>query len=87
MLLTSNDLNSTSSEENLLKTIDALLGMKVIPVLNGNDVVAPNPQRGMDLGNVSNRGQNFNHSLYVYMSSSKKLLINFYCLADYTFTS
>ena len=40
VLLTGNDLNRRASQENLLTTINSLLGMKVLPVLNGNDVVA-----------------------------------------------
>ena len=33
--------------------MNALLSMKVVPVLNGNDVVAPTPQMDLDLENVS----------------------------------
>lgn len=33
--------------------MNALLSMKVVPVMNGNDVVAPPPQVSMDLKNVS----------------------------------
>ena len=40
------------SQSNFLDTVAALLAMKVLPVLNGNDVVAPSPQRNSDLKNV-----------------------------------
>ena len=53
VLITSNDLTHSSSQRNLLNTMNALLSMKVVPVLNGNDVVAPAPQIGSDLENVS----------------------------------
>lgn len=52
MLLTGNDLRQTSSQTSLLNTMSSLLRMKVVPVLNGNDVVAPNPVVGSDLYNV-----------------------------------
>ena len=32
--------------------MNALLAMKIVPVLNGNDVVAPSPQMNLDLANV-----------------------------------
>ena len=34
------------------KTMDYSLSMKVIPILNGNDVVSPNPHMNADLQNV-----------------------------------
>ena len=52
VLLTNNDLCNESSLQNLLNTMNALLAMKVVPVLNGNDVVAPSPQMSLDLANV-----------------------------------
>ena len=52
VLLTRNDLSNKSSLDNLLNTISALLSMKVIPILNGNDVVSPNPHMNADLQNV-----------------------------------
>lgn len=52
VLLTSSDLDGSGRQDNLLKTMEALLKMKIVPVLNGNDVVAPDPQRDMDLHNV-----------------------------------
>jgi len=53
VLLTSNDLRHRHSQSGLLNTVNALLSMKVVPVLNGNDVVAPTPQKGLDLKDVS----------------------------------
>lgn len=53
MLLTSSDLRHRHSQSGLLNTMNALLSMKVVPVLNGNDVVAPTPQMDLDLENVS----------------------------------
>ena len=35
--------------------MSSLLRMKVVPVLNGNDVVAPDPAIGSDLRNVRMR--------------------------------
>ena len=52
MLLTNSDLCHESSLQNLLNTMNALLAMKIVPVLNGNDVVAPSPQMSLDLANV-----------------------------------
>ncbi len=48
-------MDGTSRQENLLNTMKALLKMKVVPVLNGNDVVAPTPQKDSDLNNVSSQ--------------------------------
>ena len=56
MLLTGNDLNMSSSQSSLLNTMSSLLHMKVVPVLNGNDVVAPDPAISSDLHNVSGGG-------------------------------
>ena len=53
VLLTSNDLRHRHSQSGLLNTVNALLSMKVVPVLNGNDVVAPTPEKDLDLKNVS----------------------------------
>ena len=52
MLLTGNDFRHRSSQTSLLNTMKSLLGMKVVPVLNGNDVVAPDPTISSDLENV-----------------------------------
>ena len=53
VLLTNNDFTNLKSRDNLHKTMNALLSMKVIPILNGNDVVAPPPQISVDLADVS----------------------------------
>ena len=45
MLLTGHDLRDQSSQFPLLNTMNSLLRMKVVPVLNGNDVVAPDPAK------------------------------------------
>ncbi len=63
VLITSNDLTHGSSQRNLLNTMNALLSMKVVPVLNGNDVVAPTPQIGSDLENVSEASAQLVHSI------------------------
>ena len=52
VLLTGNDLQHESSQSSLLNTMNSLLGMKMVPVLNGNDVVAPDPTISSDLENV-----------------------------------
>lgn len=51
--MTSYDLTYWRSQRNLLNTMNGLLSMKIVPLLNGNDVVAPTAQMGMDLENVS----------------------------------
>ena len=51
--MTSYDLTYWRSQRNLLNTMNGLLSMKIVPLLNGNDVVAPTPQMDMDLENVS----------------------------------
>ncbi len=43
--------------------MSALLSMNVVPVLNGNDVVAPTPQIGSDLENVSEASALLVHSV------------------------
>ena len=50
--MTSYDLTNWRSQYNLLNTMNGLLSMKTVPLLNGNDVVAHTPQMDMDLENV-----------------------------------
>ena len=48
--------------------MNALLSMKVVPVLNGNDVVAPAPQIGSDLENVSEASVHMHESLKMFIA-------------------
>ena len=50
MLITSNDIRYRT---NLLNTMNALLSMKMLPILNGNDVVAPTPAKGSEIDDLS----------------------------------
>lgn len=52
VLLTGNDLRQHSSQKWLLHTMNSLLQMKVVPVLNGNDALAPDPSDSSDLENA-----------------------------------
>ena len=53
VLLTGYDFLAPEGPQNFLQTLDCLLGMKVVPILNGNDVHSPPPQRNSDLQDVS----------------------------------
>ena len=53
VLLTGNDFANASSHQNLLNTMNALINMKVVPIMNGNDTVAPPPQISADLKDVN----------------------------------
>lgn len=75
VLLTRNDLSNKSSLDNLLNTISALLSMKVIPILNGNDVVSPNPHMNADLQNVLSIPDNDQLSAYAATAMNADLLI------------
>ena len=50
MLITSNDIRYRT---NLLNTMNSLLSMKMLPILNGNDVVAPPPHSGSEVDDLS----------------------------------
>ena len=54
VLLTGYDFEAPEghANTNFLHTMNCLLNMKVIPVLNGNDVHSPPPQRNSDLKDV-----------------------------------
>ncbi|XP_064399418.1 delta-1-pyrroline-5-carboxylate synthase-like isoform X2 [Halichondria panicea] len=75
VLITSNDLTHGSSQRNLLNTMNALLSMKVVPVLNGNDVVAPTPQIGSDLENVLSIPDNDQLAAQVSTAMNADLLV------------
>ena len=51
VLLTGNDLRQHSTQKWLLHTMNSLLQMKVVPVLNGNDALAPDPTDSSHLEN------------------------------------
>jgi hypothetical protein len=53
VLLTGYDFLAPEGPQNFLQTLDCLLGMKMVPILNGNDVHSPPPQRNSDLQDVS----------------------------------
>jgi len=55
--------------------MNALLSMKVVPVLNGNDVVAPTPQKGLDLKDVLSIPDNDNLSAQIATAMGADLLI------------
>eukprot|EP00731_Ephydatia_muelleri_P003380 Em0001g3380a len=75
VLLTNSDLCHESSLQNLLNTMNALLAMKIVPVLNGNDVVAPSPQMSLDLANVLSIPDNDQLSAQVARAIGADLLI------------
>ncbi len=57
--------------------MDALLKMKVVPVLNGNDVVSPTPQKSMNLRNVgTNTCPLYHSSLTIGLLSMLYLLLS-----------
>ena len=53
VLLTGYDFLAPKGPQNFLQTLDCLLGMKVVPILNANDVHSPPPQKNSDLQDVS----------------------------------
>ena len=52
MLITKPDLNDPESCKNLCGTLNELCRLKIIPVLNTNDAVAPPPVADQDLVGV-----------------------------------
>ena len=50
VLITGSDLRYRT---NLLNTMNSLLSMKMLPILNGNDVVAPPPNDGSEADGLS----------------------------------
>lgn len=52
ILVTKNDFKSRETINHLRETINSLINMKVIPIINENDAVAPPPQLDADLEGV-----------------------------------
>ena len=53
VLLTGCDIMESEGHQNFLHTLDSLLDMKMVPILNTNDVHSPPPQKNSDLKDVS----------------------------------
>jgi len=53
VLVTKPDLYHESSRKNLTSTLNELLRLNIIPIVNTNDAVAPPPERDLDLAGVS----------------------------------
>ena len=52
MLVTKPDFRDSYSRANLKTTLEELLKMHSIPIVNANDVVAPPPSQDVDLAGV-----------------------------------
>ena len=52
MLVTKPDFRDSDSRANLKTTLEELLKMHSIPIVNANDVVAPPPSQDLDLAGV-----------------------------------
>jgi delta-1-pyrroline-5-carboxylate synthetase len=75
VLLTGYDFLAPEGPQNFLQTLDCLLGMKMVPILNGNDVHSPPPQRNSDLQDVVSIPDNDYLSSLVATSTHADLLI------------
>lgn len=53
ILLTKPDFQNEHSRENLRGTLNELLKLNIVPIVNANDAVAPPPEPDMDLAGVS----------------------------------
>ena len=53
VLVTKPDLYHEHSRRNLTSTLNELLRLNIIPIVNTNDAVAPPPERDLDLAGVS----------------------------------
>lgn len=53
ILLTKPDVQNETSRENLKETMNELLRLSIIPIVNANDVVADPPESDIDLSGVS----------------------------------
>ena len=53
MLITKPDMKDKYTRENLKSTVEELISMNVIPIINENDVVASPPSMDQDLAGVS----------------------------------
>lgn len=52
ILLTKPDVQNETSRENLKETMNELLRLSIIPIVNANDVVADPPESDIDLSGV-----------------------------------
>lgn len=75
VLLTGYDIMKPEGHQNFLHTLDSLLHMKVIPILNTNDVHSPQPQRNSDLKDVVSIPDNDYLSALVATALKADLLI------------
>jgi len=55
VLITQPDVECPQRLESLKQTMEELLRMKIIPILNANDAIAEAPQQDADLKQVSKR--------------------------------
>ena len=53
VLLTGCEFRANEGSQHFLQTLNCLLDMKVVPILNANDVHSPAPQMNSDLLDVS----------------------------------
>lgn len=52
VLVTKPDMYHEASRKNLTSTLNELLRLNIIPIVNTNDAVAPPPERDLDLSGV-----------------------------------
>lgn len=73
VLVTKPDMYHESSRKNLSSTLNELLRLNIIPIVNTNDAVASPPERDLDLSGVSiyllQKRPPDNYSVYIYCSS------------------
>ena len=74
ILVTKNDFKNKHTIENLVSTIKALQGLRVIPIINENDAVAAPPMESADLEGVISVTDNDSLAASVAMHTKTELL-------------